>query len=57
VGGAEIVWLALLAGALIWGENLSFEVIGTIIWVVFILGCSAWLAWGGGCVCSASSVR
>lgn len=31
------VWLALLAGELIWGENLSFEVIGTIIWVVFIL--------------------
>ena len=31
------VWLALLAGELIWGESLSFEIIGAIIWVVFIL--------------------
>jgi voltage-gated potassium channel len=30
-------WLALLVGELIWGESLSFEIIGTIIWVVFIL--------------------
>jgi len=31
------VWLALLVVELIWGESLLFEVIGTIIWVVFIL--------------------
>ncbi|HEX6304343.1 MAG TPA: potassium channel family protein [Anaerolineales bacterium] len=31
------VWLALLVGELIWGESLSFEIIGAIIWVVFIL--------------------
>ena len=31
------VWLALLVGELIWGESLSFEIIGTIIWVIFIL--------------------
>jgi voltage-gated potassium channel len=31
------VWLALLVGELILGENLAFEVIGTIIWVIFIL--------------------
>lgn len=31
------VWLALLVGELIWSESLSFEIIGTIIWVVFIL--------------------
>jgi voltage-gated potassium channel len=31
------VWLALLMGELIWGENLSFEIIGTIIWIIFIL--------------------
>ncbi|MBS9403254.1 ion transporter [Halomonas sp. TRM85114] len=30
------VWLALLVGELVWGENLSFEVIGTLIWIVFI---------------------
>jgi voltage-gated potassium channel len=30
-------WLALLVVELIWGESLSFEIIGTIIWVVFIL--------------------
>lgn len=30
-------WLALLVGELIWGESLSFEIIGTIIWAVFIL--------------------
>jgi len=30
-------WLALLVVELIWGERLSFEIIGTIIWVVFIL--------------------
>ena len=29
------VWLALLVGELIWG--LMFEVLGTIIWVIFIL--------------------
>jgi voltage-gated potassium channel len=31
------VWLALLVGELIWGESLLFEIIGTIIWVIFIL--------------------
>jgi len=30
-------WLALLVAELIWGESLSFEIIGSIIWVVFIL--------------------
>ncbi|HSP59048.1 MAG TPA: ion transporter [Halomonas sp.] len=30
------VWLALLVGELVWGESLSFEVIGTLIWGVFI---------------------
>ncbi|HEX5809012.1 MAG TPA: ion transporter [Anaerolineales bacterium] len=31
------VWLALLVGELIWGESLAFEVIGTVIWIIFIL--------------------
>ncbi|HEX5839125.1 MAG TPA: ion transporter [Anaerolineales bacterium] len=31
------IWLALLVGELILGENLAFEVIGTVIWVIFIL--------------------
>jgi voltage-gated potassium channel len=31
------VWLALLIGELVWGESLAFEVIGTIIWIIFIL--------------------
>ena len=31
------VWLALLIGELILGENRAFEVIGAIIWVIFIL--------------------
>jgi voltage-gated potassium channel len=31
------VWLALLVVELIGGESLAFEIIGTIIWVVFIL--------------------
>jgi voltage-gated potassium channel len=31
------VWLGLLIGELIWGESLAFEVIGTIIWIIFIL--------------------
>ncbi len=31
------VWLALLIGELILGESLAFEVIGTIIWVIFII--------------------
>jgi len=30
-------WLALLVAELVWGESLSFEIIGTIVWVVFIL--------------------
>lgn len=31
------VWLALLVGELILGESLAFEVIGTVIWVIFIV--------------------
>jgi voltage-gated potassium channel len=31
------VWLALLVVELIWGESLMFEVIGTVIWIIFIL--------------------
>ena len=31
------VWLALLIGELIWGESLAFEIIGSIIWIIFIL--------------------
>ena len=31
------VWLGLLVGELILGENLAFEVIGTVIWIIFIL--------------------
>ncbi len=31
------VWLVLLVMELIWGVSLSFEIIGTIIWIVFIL--------------------
>lgn len=31
------VWLALLVMELIWGESLAFEIIGTTIWVIFIL--------------------
>jgi voltage-gated potassium channel len=30
-------WLALLIVELIWGESLLFDVLGTIIWIVFIL--------------------
>ncbi len=30
-------WLALLVVELIWGESLLFEIIGTIIWGIFIL--------------------
>lgn len=31
------VWLAMLVVELIWGESRLFEIIGTIIWVIFIL--------------------
>lgn len=31
------VWLGLLVGELILGESLAFELIGTVIWVIFIL--------------------
>jgi voltage-gated potassium channel len=31
------VWLALLAAELIWGERRPFALIGTIIWIVFIV--------------------
>ena len=31
------VWLALLVVELISGESLLFEIIGTIVWVIFIL--------------------
>ena len=30
-------WLALLVGELVWGESRSFEILGTIIWAIFIL--------------------
>jgi voltage-gated potassium channel len=32
-----VAWLALLVRELVWGESVAFVVIGTIIWVVFIL--------------------
>jgi len=35
--GLAFVWLALLVVELIWGESLLFAIIGTIIWVIFIL--------------------
>lgn len=31
------VWLALLIVELIWGESLWFEIIGTTVWVIFLL--------------------
>ena len=31
------VWLALLIVELLWGESIWFEIIGTTIWVIFIL--------------------
>jgi voltage-gated potassium channel len=31
------VWLALLVGELVWGERRPFEIVGTIIWIVFIV--------------------
>lgn len=31
------VWLGLLIGELVWGESRAFEIIGTIIWIIFIL--------------------
>jgi voltage-gated potassium channel len=31
------VWLALLIVELLWGESLWFEIIGTTIWVIFLL--------------------
>lgn len=31
------VWLALLVAELVWGESLSFEILGVAIWAVFIL--------------------
>ncbi|MGE5374402.1 MAG: potassium channel family protein [Bacteroidota bacterium] len=31
------VWLALLVGELVWGQLLAFEVLGTAIWVLFII--------------------
>jgi voltage-gated potassium channel len=31
------VWLALLVAELIWGESPAFEIIGAIIWIIFIL--------------------
>ena len=31
------VWLALLVGELVWGQLLAFEVLGTVIWIIFIL--------------------
>ncbi len=31
------VWLALVVVELVWGENLLFEIIGAMIWVIFLL--------------------
>ena len=31
------VWLALLVGELIWGESLAFEILGTVIWIIFVI--------------------
>lgn len=31
------VWLGLLIGELIWGESRAFEVIGVVIWAIFII--------------------
>jgi voltage-gated potassium channel len=31
------VWLALLIVQLLWGESLWFEIIGTTIWVIFLI--------------------
>ena len=30
-------WLGLLVGELVWGESRAFEILGTIIWILFIL--------------------
>ena len=30
-------WLALLVAELVWGESFSFEILGVMIWAVFIL--------------------
>lgn len=30
-------WLALLIAELVWGESLSFEILGTVIWAIFIV--------------------
>ena len=30
-------WLALLIVELVWGESRVFEIIGTVIWILFIL--------------------
>jgi voltage-gated potassium channel len=38
------VWLALLIVELIWGEGLWFEILGTTIWVIFLLDFSVALA-------------
>lgn len=32
-----VVWLALLVGELILGESLAFEILGAIIWAIFII--------------------
>ena len=31
------IWLGLLIGEFVWGGRLAFEVLGTIIWVIFII--------------------
>jgi voltage-gated potassium channel len=35
------VWLALVIVELSWGESLLFEIIGTVIWVIFLLDFAA----------------
>lgn len=38
------VWLALLVGEFVWGESRWFEILGSLIWAVFILNFTIELA-------------
>ena len=33
-----LVWLALLIAEFVWGESTPFYVLGTVIWIIFIVG-------------------
>ncbi len=35
------VWLALLVGELVWGQLRAFEILGSVIWVIFIIDFTA----------------